>query len=89
MKNILHKLLLMFVDFCLVITSYLLVILLIREDFTDFIRMPQVASSAMITGIGIVIALNAVDFYSSLWMYTSVREYTLGMLAGVGAVSLE
>ena len=88
MKNILHKLLLMFVDFCLVIASYLLVILLIREDFTDFIRMPQVASSAMITGIGIVIALNAVDFYSSLWMYTSVREYTLGMLAGVGAVSI-
>ncbi len=88
MKNGLHKLLLMFVDFCLVIVSYLLVILLIREDFIDFIRTPQVASSAMITGIGIVIALNAVDFYSSLWMYTSVREYTLGMLAGVGAVSI-
>ncbi len=88
MKNILHKLFLMFVDFCLVVASYLLVILLIREDFTDFIRTPQVAYSAMITGIGIVIALNAVDFYSSLWMYTSVREYTLGMLAGVGAVSI-
>ncbi len=88
MKNFSKQLLLMAVDFCLVALSYFLVIILIRDDFQVFLRQPRVFSSVLVTGVGIVIALKMVNFYSSLWMYTSVKEYTLGLLAGVGAVAI-
>ena len=88
LRNYIKKLLFMIIDFCMVLAAYLLVILLVREDFVEFIRTPEVFLSAFVTGIGIIIALNAVNFYSSLWMYTSIKEYTLGMLGGIGAVSV-
>ncbi len=87
MKNFSKQLLLMAVDFCLVALSYFLVIILIRDDFQVFLRQPVVFHSVLVTGCGIIIALKMVNFYSSLWMYTSVKEYTLGVLAGIGAVS--
>ncbi len=88
MKKFSKQFLLMAVDFCLVALSYFLVIILIRDDFQTYLRQPIVFYSILITGLGIVIALNMVNFYSSLWMYTSVKEYTLGLLAGVGAVAI-
>lgn len=88
MKNFSKQLLLMAVDFCLVALSYFLVIILIRDDFQVFLRQPIVFYSVLITGVGIITALKIVNFYSSLWMYTSVKEYTLGLLAGIGAVSV-
>ena len=88
MKNFSKQILLMAVDFCLVALSYFLVILLIRDDFQEFLREPKVFYSVAITGVGIIVALKMVNFYSSLWMYTSVKEYTLGLLAGIGAVAI-
>ena len=88
MKHFSKQALLMAVDLCLVALSYFLIILLIRDDFQEFLREPKVLYSIGITGFAIIIALKLVNFYSSLWMYTSIKEYTLGLLAGLGAVSV-
>ena len=88
MKKRFKHISLMFADFCLVALSYFIVILLIRDDFQDFLLTHEVFSSVIVTSAAILLALNIVNFYSSLWMYTSIKEYTLGLLAGLGAVSV-
>ena len=87
MRN-LRKLFLMFIDFCMVAIAYFLVVMLIRSDFMSFLKTPQATYSVIVTGVSIIIALNVIDFYSSLWVYTGTKEYFSGFLASIGAVAI-
>lgn len=77
-----RKITLFMLDIFFVVVSYFIVIYIARDDWYSVILTDQTLYSILFSVILIIGGLYCINFYSYIWAYTGVREYTICFSVG-------